>query len=154
MTIAVCSTLLKCFQPIYILSSDGIMRRGCSYHHANSSATDACTESVECFECRTSKCNGKKRPSLRVNLFVEDLENKDSTNGEENTENLDNSAVNEHSYCVNCESGLDGNCVSISNPETLTIQCEGTYPDEKRGCYTLITGEQFIQFIFVSFSCH
>lgn len=44
-----------------------------------------------------------------------------------------------HSYCLSCESELDGDCVSISDRESLTKQCEGTYPYDKRGCYTLVT---------------
>lgn len=42
-----------------------------------------------------------------------------------------------HSYCMLCTSDLKGKCAEISDPDVHTTQCKGTYPYEKRGCYTL-----------------
>ncbi|XP_031624689.1 prestalk protein-like isoform X2 [Contarinia nasturtii] len=42
------------------------------------------------------------------------------------------------SSCVSCESGLKGKCAEISDEKSLVKQCEGTYPYEYRGCFTIM----------------
>lgn len=43
-----------------------------------------------------------------------------------------------HSQCVSCESDVDGECAKVENKDSFMKKCEGTYPHEKRGCYTLV----------------
>lgn len=45
-----------------------------------------------------------------------------------------------HSQCVTCTSDLQGECADITNKDGFLQQCEGIYPYEKRGCYTLVKG--------------
>lgn len=43
-----------------------------------------------------------------------------------------------HSQCVSCESDVDGECAKVANKDSFMKKCDGTYPFEKRGCYTLV----------------
>lgn len=52
----------------------------------------------------------------------------------------------QYSHCVSCESDLKGECANISDASALIGKCEGQYPYDRRGCFTLNKGKQIFYY--------
>lgn len=95
----------NCHKLIYFTYhlSDGITHRGCLSPEQEATA---CDESNQCTQCYTSKCNGNIRPSIRINLFENDLKDPKQNQPEPLS-------------CIVCDSNVDPACKSNPNLDSV-----------------------------------
>lgn len=99
---------------------DGTVERGCTMDSTGGDP-DWCLNADKCNECNQSGCN---------------------------SENV------EHQWCIRCDSRIEGEqCRNLNDIELLMNKCDSTkssYAYDKRGCYTMKQGKEFIYLFFVN----
>lgn len=49
------------------------------------------------------------------------------------------------SWCLRCQSDINGNCAKVSDPNEFIEECDHlSYPYDKRGCYTMSIGNSIL----------